>query len=218
MVNESTGECLIEGLGQACNATVNGVHGNGSAIKKRLKQHKQDAKKHDAAPNGVDHQAIKASCRPAVVHGVVVVDLAQPLVYPSVALNGLVGACPLGAPAGFPNAVGKIWVVEAVKPCSVGEPCANAFLLFLQPGQMGACRLKEGSFFAGLCRENCRLKLVKALSGSAVDRNHRNSQCLLKGGNVQFCASALHFIDHGDRQNSWKAHVEHLGEYKEAGF
>ena len=218
MVDKSTREGLIKGLGQACNATVNGVHGDCCSIKKRLKQHKQDAKKHDAAPNGVDHQAIKASCRPAVVHGVVVVDLAQPLVYPAVALNGLVGACPLGAPAGFPNAVGKIWVAEAVKPCSVGEPCANAILLFLQPGQMRAGRLKEGRFFAGLCRANCRLKPVKALTGSAVDRNHRNPQCLLKGWNVQFCASALHLIDHGDRQDSRKAHVQYLGKDKEASF
>ena len=179
MIDESTRECLIQGLGQACDTTVNGVHGKGCAIKKGLKQHKQDAKKHNAAPNGVHYQAIKASRYPAVLHGVVVVNLSQPLVYPAVALNGLVGACPLGAPAGFPNAVGKIWVVQAVKPCSVGEPCTNALLLFLQPGQMGTGRLKEGRFFTGFCRENCRLKQVKALTGSAVDRNHRHPQCLL---------------------------------------
>ena len=43
-------------------------------------------------------------------------------------------------------------------------------LLFLKPGQVRAGRLKEGRFFAGLCRANCRLKLVKALTGIDADR------------------------------------------------
>jgi len=166
----------------------------------------------------MDDHAVEARGGPAIAYRVVVVDFSQPLIHPAVALYGFIGPGAFGTSARLADLIGKVGIAQAVEPRAVGQPRADAGLLLLKPGQVGARRLKKRGLPAGFRRNNGRAKFVKPHAGAAIYRDNPYAQRSFQGRQVKLRTASLHFVNHGHGENGGKSQIKDLGKYEQAGF